>query len=121
MTAAYESDTSRHNAVTQALLHQQNFDRGQVAWLMSMASRWGYEAGYEDGYENGQRDELALASISAAYADTRPFSAEVTEHGLKKRGRRQESDAAARLARPNDFQGIGPLADEDDGGLRVAA
>src|SRR5690348_8926433 len=100
------------NRAADALRSQETFDRDQVAWLMSQAQRWGYDIGYEDG----QRDERELASIAAAYASTSSFSAEATARDIKKRNRRKEADAAARLPRPGDFRGREGQADS-----RVAA
>ncbi len=88
--------------VVAALRENASFDRAQVAWLMAQAQRWGYDV----GYEQGQRDERELASIAADYAYTGSFSAENTLRDLKKRDRRREADAAARLPRPSDFRGL---------------
>lgn len=89
--------------VIAALRNQGSFDRAQVAWLMSRAMGWGYDLGYEDG----QRDEQALATIAAEYANTHPFSGHETFVSVNRRRYRQECDAAARLPRPNDFRGRG--------------
>lgn len=97
------STTADLEPVVAALQSQETFDRAQLAWLMAQAMRWGYDLGYEDG----QRDEIELASVAAAYAHTGDFSAEATLRDIKKRNRRQESDAAARLPRPGDFKGRG--------------
>lgn len=102
--------TSALDRVVGALRDNDTFTRAQVAWLMMHAQRWGYDVGYEDG----RRDELALATIAAEYAYTgTPFSARITERGLRQRAYRNECDAAAHLPRPGDFPGLGrtPAAD----------
>lgn len=113
MTREYDSDKDlspprQHgDKVAAALRDQQNFNRGQVAWLMSQAMRWGHDLGYEAGYQQGQRDELALATVAAEYANRHPFSAQETVNSLKRRQYREACDAAARLPRPGDFRGRG--------------
>lgn len=87
--------------VVVALRENDTFNRAQVAWLMSLAGRWGYDAGYEDG----QRDEQALANVAAQYADRAPFDGRVTASAARKVAYRAECDAAARLPRPGDFKG----------------
>lgn len=79
--------------------------REQLAYLMSKAQGWGYDVGYEAGYEAGQRDELELASVAADYTYRGSFSAEATLRDIKRKNHRHEAAAAARLPRPNDFQG----------------
>lgn len=95
--------TGPNHPVAEALRTQDTFDRAQVAWLMSQAIRWGYDLGYEDG----QRDEQALATVAAEYANTHPFSARETVASLNRRRYREQCDAAARLPRPGDFRGRG--------------
>jgi hypothetical protein len=116
MNSEYGQPQREHNAVAKALREQQSFDRDQVAWLMSRAMSWGYDLGYEDG----QRDELALATVAAAYRHVGPFSAEATERSIKQRNLRRESDAAARLPRPGDYRG-GPVPTWGDNEMRAAA
>lgn len=101
--------------VVAALRDNTSFDREQAAWLMSQAMRWGYDLGYEDG----QRDEQALASVAAEYANDHPFSAQATIKSLEKRAYREECDAAARLPRPGDFKGAGRRLGSED--ARAAA
>lgn len=108
--------TGLNDPVAEALRTQETFGRAQVAWLMSLSMGWGYDLGYEDG----QRDELALASVAAAYSSTKTFSAEVTERGIKQRNQRREADAAARLPRPGDYRG-GPVPAWGDNEYRRAA
>jgi hypothetical protein len=101
--------------VVAALRQNESFDRAQVAWLMSLAGRWGYDAGYEDG----QRDERALAEIAAAYAHLGTFSGENTAREVKKAELRREADEAACLPRLGDHPG-GPAEPWDDD-MQVAA
>jgi hypothetical protein len=99
-----DSATTDLDRVAAALRGQGTFNRAQLAWLMAAAQRWGYDVGYEEG----RRDELALASIAAAYAyDGSSFDARVTERGNRQRALRQESDAAASLPRPGDYRPAG--------------
>jgi hypothetical protein len=102
--------------VVAALRQNESFDRAQVAWLMSLAGRWGYDAGYEDGL----RDEQALASVASAYALLGTYSGENTAREVKKVERRRESDEAARLPRLGDYLG-GPLAAWGEDEIEAAA
>jgi hypothetical protein len=77
--------------VTNALLHQQTFDRAQVAWLMAQAYRWGYEARIDQ--ENRNWPPATVFNLGRWYEQ--PFE-------------RQKADAAAPLSRPGDHKG-GPV------------
>lgn len=78
-------------AVEDALNSQETFTRAQVAWLMSEAYRWGYEARVDE--ENGAWPEASV------------FSAGETINAIERKQLRNEADAASRLPRPGDFLG----------------
>jgi hypothetical protein len=91
--------------VVTALLTQETFDRTQMAWLMSLAGRWGYEARVDE--ENHGWPEPGV------------FAAGDTIKAIDQRAYRRACDAAAGLPRPGDYRG-GPVA-WDDAELQVAA
>lgn len=85
-----ESATPSQDPVVTALLTQETFDRAQLAWLMLLAARWGYEARVDE--------ENSTYPPPPVFAMGRWFD-QVDE--------RRKADAAARLSRPGDFKGVG--------------
>lgn len=77
--------------------------RGQIAYLMGAAQRWGYEVGYEEG----QRDELALATAAAESTYTGSFAS--TRKYVERLAYRAECDKRAREPWFGDYWG-GPKA-----------
>lgn len=81
------TSTADLDPVVAALNTQEAFTREQVAWLMSEAMRWGYDARVDE--EN------------AAY----PPPKLVMGKWFDQAAERQKADATARLPRPGDFKG----------------
>lgn len=81
-----------------ALRAAQSFTREQVAYLMALAMRWGYEN--------------RVAEENDSYPPEPVF---VLGRWYDQAAERQKADAAARLPRPGDFKG------RDAPPLRVAA
>lgn len=77
-----------------ALRENETFDRAQLAWLMALAARWGYEARVDE--ENAGWPEPAV------------FCAGDTIKAIDQRTYRAACDSAAQLPRPNDHVG-GPV------------
>jgi hypothetical protein len=74
--------------VVSALLHAETFTRGQVAWLIAEAMRWGYEARVNE--ENAAWPPPEIFTLGRWYTQAEE---------------RAKADAAARLPRPGDFRG----------------
>lgn len=81
--------------VVTALQNQETFDRAQLAWLMDLAYRWGYEARVDE--ENCAWPPSKVFTLGKWYDQAEE---------------RAKADAAARLPRPNDFKGTGKQLDE---------
>lgn len=79
------------NRAVEALHTQDVFDRAQLAWLMSEAFRWGYEA---------RQDEENAAWPPASY-----FIAGEHLRDLDRKAYRDACDQASRLPRPGDLKG----------------
>lgn len=75
--------------VVTALREQDTFDRAQLAWLMNEAYRWGYEARVDE--ENAAYPPPKVFTLGRWY-----------DQALE----RAKADAAARIPRANDFQGV---------------
>lgn len=119
MTTDYETSPpvytrtgERHsaNAVADALRTHETFTRGQVAWLMSAAFRWGYELrtdqardDYTAGWNDHETDERLRAEAALA-----SFTAKDVSDGLARKWLREQRDLADRTPRPGDHPG-GPV------------
>jgi hypothetical protein len=91
-------------SVAAALREQETFTREQVAWLMSNAMRWGYEARVDEESEAWPPPKLFFAGELICSAE--------------RQARRDEFDATARLPRTGDFKGRGAAS---PAGVQVAA
>lgn len=96
--------TGPNDPVADALRTQETFDRAQVAWLIAAAFESGYDlrdsedCGYWAGYWARVAEENATYPSGKIFTLGRWYD-QATE--------RARADAAARLARPNDFRGHG--------------
>jgi len=96
-------ESTQLNHVAEALRGRDMFDRAQLAWLMSVAYRWGYEARVDE--ENGAWP---------------PGPIKVAGRWYEQAVEREKADATARLSRPGDYRG-GPVEWAEPGDLQVAA
>ncbi len=93
---------TKAGGVVAALASQETFTRAQVAWLMSEAMRWGYEARDEEDRGFWAGYNARVAEENAAYPPPKVFT---LGRWFDQATERQKADAAARLPRPGDFKG----------------